>query len=81
MFTSGINVIIGAGSVVTHDIPDDSVAAGNPCRVLMSLSVYREKRTNAQLEEAVNLFDAYVKTHPGEIPDKEFFREYFWLFE
>lgn len=34
-----------------------------------------------KLEEAVNLFDAYVKTHPGEIPDKEFFREYFWLFE
>ena len=47
----------------------------------MPLSVYKEKRTNAQLEEAVNLFDAYVKTHPGEIPDKEFFREYFWLFE
>lgn len=77
----GNNVIIGAGSVVTHDIPDDSVAAGNPCRVLMPLSVYKEKRTNAQLEEAVNLFDAYVKTHPGEIPDKELFREYFWLFE
>lgn len=77
----GNNVIIGAGSVVTHDIPDNSVAAGNPCRVLMPLSVYREKRANAQLKDAINLFDAYVKSHPGETPDKEFFREYFWLFE
>ena len=30
----GDNVVIGAGSVVTRDIPDWSVAAGNPCRVL-----------------------------------------------
>ena len=29
----GNNVVIGAGSVVTKDIPDWSVAAGNPCRV------------------------------------------------
>ena len=29
----GNNVVIGAGSVVTHDIPDNVVAFGNPCRV------------------------------------------------
>lgn len=28
------NVAIGAGSVVTKDIPDNSVAYGNPCRVM-----------------------------------------------
>ena len=33
----GARAIIGAGSVVTHDIPSDSIAAGNPCRVLKSL--------------------------------------------
>ena len=32
--TIGDNVVIGAGSVVTKDIPDWSVAAGNPCRVI-----------------------------------------------
>lgn len=32
--TIGRNAIIGAGSVVTKDIPDNVVAAGNPCRVL-----------------------------------------------
>ena len=30
----GRNTVIGAGSVVTKDIPDGAVAAGNPCRVL-----------------------------------------------
>ena len=30
----GDETVIGAGSVVTHDIPSGVVAAGNPCRVL-----------------------------------------------
>lgn len=30
----GNNVVIGSGSVVTKDIPDNAVAAGNPCRVI-----------------------------------------------
>ena len=30
----GSNTVIGAGSVVTKDIPDWSVAVGNPCRVI-----------------------------------------------
>lgn len=32
--TIGNNVVIGAGSVVTKDIPNNSVAYGNPCRVM-----------------------------------------------
>lgn len=32
--TIGSNVVIGAGSVVTHDIPDNAVAVGNPARVI-----------------------------------------------
>jgi maltose O-acetyltransferase len=30
----GSRSVIGAGSVVTRDIPDDAFAAGNPCRVI-----------------------------------------------
>ena len=30
----GDNVVIGAGSVVTRDIPSNTVACGNPCRVM-----------------------------------------------
>jgi maltose O-acetyltransferase len=35
--TIGENTTIGAGSVVTRDIPANVVAAGNPCRVLRRL--------------------------------------------
>ena len=33
----GNNVTIGAGSVVVHDIPDNSLAVGNPCKVIRKL--------------------------------------------
>lgn len=36
--TVGNNCVIGAGSVVTRDIPDWTVAAGNPCRVIRSIT-------------------------------------------
>lgn len=32
----GRRAVVGAGSVVTRDVPDDAVAAGNPARVLRS---------------------------------------------
>lgn len=41
--TIGDNVIVGAGSVVKKDIPDNSVAAGVPARIISSLSDYLEK--------------------------------------
>ena len=34
----GSNTVIGAGSVVTKDIPDWVVAAGNPCRVIRQIT-------------------------------------------
>lgn len=45
--TIGKNSVIGAGSVVTRDIPDGVFAAGNPCRVIRKItqedSVYLKK--------------------------------------
>lgn len=35
--TIGDNSVVGAGSVVTRDIPENSVAAGNPARVARTL--------------------------------------------
>jgi acetyltransferase-like isoleucine patch superfamily enzyme len=37
--TIGDNSVIGAGSVVTSSIPSNTIAAGNPCKVIRSLTV------------------------------------------
>ena len=34
----GDNSIIGAGSVVNKDIPENSIAVGNPCKVIKKIS-------------------------------------------
>ena len=36
--TIGDRCVIGAGSVVTRDVPPDSFAAGNPCRVIRAIT-------------------------------------------
>lgn len=45
--TIGDNVIIGAGSVVTTNIPENSVAVGNPCRVVKSYDDYMMFQKNS----------------------------------
>lgn len=42
--TIGSNVVIGAGSVVTRDIPSNVVAFGNPCRVIRSITEEDKKK-------------------------------------
>lgn len=34
----GNNVVIGSGSVVTKDIPDNVIAAGNPCKIIREIT-------------------------------------------
>lgn len=56
--TIGDNTVIGAGSVVTRDIPANVVADGNPCRVMRPISerdkvyYWRDKQINPVLYEA-----------------------------
>ena len=45
----GDNTVIGAGSVVTHDIPANVVAAGNPCRVIRPITADDTAYWNEQL--------------------------------
>ena len=36
--TIGDNVVVGAGSVVTRDLPDNVIAVGNPCKILREVN-------------------------------------------
>ena len=75
----GKNTIIGAASVVTHNIPPNSVAVGNPCKVKMGISEYYEKRKKKYIEEAkLYALEIYKKTN--RIPRPEEFGEEFPLF-
>lgn len=46
--TIGNNVVIGGGSVVVKDIPSNSVAVGNPCKVIRPITD-EDKKTNWNL--------------------------------
>ena len=60
--TIGENSVIGAGSVVTKDIPANSIAVGNPCKVLRTIDehdmkfYYKEREiTQEDLDEEARL--------------------------
>lgn len=62
----GSNVIIGAGSIVTKDIPDNSVAAGVPCRVIGKFDDLVEKRKRVVAhDKAVDYWEEFyrMKSH------------------
>lgn len=57
--TIGSNVIIGANSTVTHDVPDGSVVAGSPAKILCSLEEYLDKE-KARMENSVCFGEEYT---------------------
>ena len=83
--TIGNNVVIGANSLINKDVPDNSVVVGNPQRVVMDIDAYLEKRSAAQLDEALDLYRCWKRNSPlgksGVKAPKEIFDEFFWLFE
>lgn len=77
--TIGDNVIIGAGSIVTRDIPPNCVVAGNPARIIMSLDEYRRKREARFVSDALRHF-AHLKARQQDIPDTIQMQEYALLY-
>ena len=64
----GDNVIIGAGSVVAKDIASNTVAAGNPIRVLGSFEDYIEKNRRLMKEKPVlNEYPSEIMEHQDSI--------------
>ena len=49
----GDNVVIGASSVVTHDIPSNSVYAGNPAEYICRFDEFSEKHKNNQISHPI----------------------------
>ncbi|MEA4935662.1 MAG: acyltransferase [Paludibacter sp.] len=51
--TIGDDVVIGAGSIVSKNIPSNSVAAGNPAKVICTLAEYLQKQKDQMTEQNV----------------------------
>ena len=52
--TIGDNVFVGLGSIVTKDIPSNSIVAGVPAKVICSLDDYIERKKTESLLESFN---------------------------
>lgn len=62
--TIGDDIVIGAGSVVTKDVPSDSVAVGNPAKIICSLDKYIQKQREKMNGE--NIFnESYTLRNPN----------------
>lgn len=77
--TIGDNCFIGAGSIVTKDIPANSIAVGIPCKVVCTLEEFHKKRKIACVEEALD-YARSIKERYGRVPVVTDFWEEFPLF-
>lgn len=77
--TIGDNCFIGAGSIVSKDIPANSIAVGIPCKVIMTLEDYYKKRQDKCVTEAFE-YARSIKERFNRMPKTTDFWEEFPLF-
>jgi acyl-[acyl carrier protein]--UDP-N-acetylglucosamine O-acyltransferase len=70
----GDNCIIGNGSIVTKDIPANSVAVGVPCKRICSIEEYYNKRKGVAVREAID-YGVSIIEHFGRMPRMSDFTE------
>ncbi len=77
----GNRVVIGAGSVVTKDIPDNSVAVGNPCQIIGTYDDFVKK--NMELfKQAPRQDSSYtVKTQSEKESMRQLLKDGGWGFD
>ena len=63
--TIGDNCIIGLGSIVTKDIPSNSVACGVPAKVVCGIDEYYQKRKKISAQESLD-YAKNLKEYKGE---------------
>ena len=63
----GPNAIVGAGSVISRDVPPDSVVAGNPAKLVCSMEKFKAK--HRELGGRQPLFEGKNFQHPY-VPDE-----------
>lgn len=72
----GNDVIIGAGSVVTKDVPDDSVVVGNPVRVIGKTSEFIDREKD-RMKQCVCYDKSYSYYHSVGLEKKKEMQEFF----
>ena len=72
----GDNCFIGACSLVNKSIPSNSIAAGVPCRVLMTIEEYYERRKQKCETEAIEYAKSIVERFGRKPTVEEFYEEY-----
>ena len=75
----GDNCIVGAGSVCHGIYPSDSVIAGNPARVIMSLDDYYSRRKERTVHEALECGRLYKGLY-AKNPAPSVLSDFKWLF-
>ena len=75
----GDNCFIGAGSIVTKDIPSNSVAVGAPCRVVMTIEEYYQKRLKYSEEEALDYVRSIYERYNRRPKIEEMTEEFIWF--
>lgn len=77
--TIGDNCFIGAGSIVTKDIPANSIAVGAPCKVIMTLEDYYQKRlVKSEIEALDYAKSIQERFHRKPVP-ADFWEEFIWF--
>lgn len=75
----GNNVIVGAGSVVHGEIPDNVVVAGNPAKVICTLDEHYRKRKEKTIEECKSCAKRFYEIN-GEMPNPRDLSAFKFLF-